>query len=118
MGEAKRRRLACEAGLGVNNAGTKKQVKSREVVYRWDSVAGGPRLVEADRKPVENGPLLDAAGSERAMEEHVSAIVSGYCGVERSGRLVRVSHDENGDRPHRVRAAESAGRLVSALLRR
>jgi len=46
------------------------------VVYRWDSIfAGGHRLVEADGKPVDNGPLLDPADFERAMEEHVIAEV-------------------------------------------
>jgi hypothetical protein len=63
MGEAKRRRLACEqAGREwPERPRPAKERPDREVAYRYDPVAGGYRLVEPDGKL---GPLLDMDADE------------------------------------------------------
>jgi hypothetical protein len=82
MGEAKRRRLAREQA-GMEQPGrAAKDRPGREVVYRYDPVAGAHRLVEADGKPVENGPLLemDPAELERQMQAEFERQESGCRG--------------------------------------
>jgi hypothetical protein len=91
MGEAKRRRVALEQAGKAWPQRSAKERPGREVAYRYDPLAGTYRLVEADGKLVENGPLLDMDSEEleRQMQAEFERLERGGRRRRRVGKVRR-----------------------------